>query len=296
MSVSDQHRESHRDVIVAADGSPPSVAAIGWAAREAASCKTPLRLVHIITPQVMMAWSEPLTLPGFSEWQTTRGREILQDAVQLAEEATLDLGGVQIETEMLTGPVISMFIDLSKDARLLVVGCRGLGAFGRAFMGSVSSALVHHAHCPVAVIHGEEHPATAPVVVGIDGSPASELALAIAFDQACRRGVELIAVHAWSEAGVMDFPGFDYAPLEQSAREVLAERLAGWQERYPDVQVERVVAFDRPTPQLLLQAEHAQLVVVGSHGRGGFAGMLLGSVSSAVVYGAKIPVLVARQS
>ena len=118
----------------------------------------------------------------------------------------------------------------------------------------------------------------------------------MAFDEASRRGVGLIAVHAWSDAGVMDFPGFDFTPLEQEANEVLGERLAGWQERYPDVAVERVVAFDRPVPQLLLQAKRAQLLVVGSHGRGGFAGMLLGSVSSAVVQSATVPVLVARQA
>jgi nucleotide-binding universal stress UspA family protein len=240
----------------------------------------------------MMAWSEPLTLPGFSEWQTTRGREILQQA----EQAARDEGAFDIETEMLSGPVISTLIDLTKDAQMLVVGCRGLGTVGRALMGSVSSALVHHAHCPVTVVHGEEHRTAAPVVVGVDGSPVSERAVAMAFDEAARRGVGLIAVHAWSDAGVVEFPGFDFAPLQQAEREVLAERLAGWQERYPDVQVERVVAFDRPAPQLLLQAERAQLVVVGSHGRGGFAGMLLGSVSSAVVHGAKVPVLVARQS
>ena len=86
---------------------------------------------------------------------------------------------------------------------MIVVGCRGLGAIGRRLLGSVSSGLVHHAHCPVAVIHDEDplmpHPAKAPVVVGIDGSPASEPATAIAFEEASRRGVELVAVHAWSD-------------------------------------------------------------------------------------------------
>lgn len=292
MSASERMWETHRGVLVAADGSPPSTAAIGWAAREAALHSAPLKLVHVVSPQVMMAWSEPLAMPGFSEWQTTRGREILQNA----EQAARDAGAVNIDAEMVTGPVVSTLIDLTKDASMLVVGCRGLGAFGRALLGSVSSALVHHSHCPVTVIHGEEHRTGAPVVVGVDGSPVSDRAVAMAFDEASRRGVDLIAVHAWSDAGVLDFPGFDFAPLHQAECEVLAERLAGWQERYPDVPVERVVVFDRPAPQLLLQAERAQLVVVGSHGRGGFAGMLLGSVSSAVVNGAKVPVLVARQS
>ena len=140
------------------------------------------------------------------------------------------------------------------------------------------------------------HPAQAPVLVGIDGSPVSELATAIAFDEASRRHVELIALHAWSDAGVFDFPGMDWSSLKSSEDEVLAERLAGWQERYPDVTVHRHVVCDRPARQLIERAEAAQLVVVGSHGRGGFAGMLLGSVSAAVVQAARMPVIVARQA
>ncbi|AQA04682.1 universal stress protein [Mycobacterium sp. MS1601] len=280
-------------LVVGVDGSPPSKAAVTWAARTAELHRTALTLVHVVVPPNMMAWQEPIAMTGYGEWQQTRAREILDEAAQLAQQAA---PGIQISTESIAGPSISTLIDLSKDAETIVVGCRGLGAIGRALLGSVSRALVHHAHCPVAVIHDQQVPTDGPVVVGVDGSPVSERAVAVAFDEASRRGVDLIAVHAWSDAGVMDFPGFDFTPLQQDAQEVLAERLAGWQERYPDVRVERVVAFDRPAAQLLLQARGAQLVVVGSHGRGGFAGMLLGSVSSAVVNAATVPVLVARYS
>ncbi|MET0898827.1 MAG: universal stress protein [Mycobacterium sp.] len=295
MSAVEQHRETRRGLIVGVDGSPPSHAAIDWAAREAALHKVPLTLVHVLAPPAMIGWTEPLAMPGFAQWQQTRGEEVLREAARLADAAAADLGGVRTESEILSGSAISTLIDLTKDAQMMVVGCRGLGAIGRVLLGSVSSALVHHAHCPVAVIH-QQQPATGPVVVGIDGSPISEKAVAIAFDEASRRGVDLVAVHAWSDPTVLDFPAFDFAPHQQAACEVLAERLAGWQERYPEVRVERVVAFDRPAPQLLLHSRRAQLVVVGSHGRGGFAGMLLGSVSTAVVNSATVPVLVARQS
>ena len=181
---------------------------------------------------------------------------------------------------------------------MIVVGCRGLGAIGRRLLGSVSWGLVHHGHCPVAVIHDEDPlmptPAMAPVVVGIDGSPVSEAATALAFEEASRRGVELVAVHTWSDYAVAELPGIDWSDVQKQADETLAERLAGWQQRYPDVTVRRVVVPDRPAHQLLEQSESAQLTVVGRHGRGGFAGMLLGSVSTAVAESARMPVIVAR--
>lgn len=98
------------------------------------------------------------------------------------------------------------------------------------------------------------------VVVGIDGSPTSELATDIAFDEASRRGVELVALHAWSDMGPLDFPSTNWAPIEwrnieDQEKEVLAERLSGRQERYPDVVVHKVVVCDRPAPRLLEQAK-----------------------------------------
>jgi nucleotide-binding universal stress UspA family protein len=287
---------SHSGIIVGVDGSPASKVAVYWAARDAAMRNIPLTVVHVLAPPAIMWEGAPMPA-GFGEWQQEQGRRILAEALKTAEETTEQ--PLQVSSEVIGAAVISTLVDLSKEATMIVVGCRGRGALRRGLLGSVSSALVHHAHCPVAVIHDEDplmpHPAQAHVLVGIDGSPASELATAIAFDEASRRGVHLVAMHAWSDAGVLEFPGMDFSTVRTREGEVLAERLAGWQERYPDVSVHRDVVCDRPARQLIEQSENAQLVVVGSHGRGGFAGMLLGSVSFAVVQSARMPVIVARQ-
>lgn len=283
--------------MVGVDGSPSSVAAVEWAARTAALHNVELSLVHVLAPQVVMTFPETPMPPGYTEWQREQGERHLREAVKVAEA---HLGaGQRIEAQTVVGSTVPMLVEMSRDVARLVVGSRGHGRLRRSLLGSVSSSLVRHAHCPVAVIHeahpgGRPHPVDAPVVVGIDGSPVSEAATAQAFEEASLRGVELVAVYAWHDTGVLDFPGIDAAAMASDGELALAERLAGWRERYPDVTVRRVVVCDRPADQLVEQSQEAQLVVVGSHGRGGFTGMLLGSVSLAVVQSAHAPVLVVR--
>ena len=281
-------------ILVAVDGSACAKVAVDWAARVAAQRNVPLRLVHVVTPG-MVFWPELAVPPGFGQWEVELGADMLRKAAAVAEDAA---PGVQVQTEQIDGPSVTTLVDLSKEASMLVVGSHGRGGLGRLILGSVSSGLVRHAHCPVAVIRDEDLtaavPGHAPVVVGVDGSPASDRATAIAFDEASWRKVDLIAVHAVSDTDLVEVPRADWDKLEQRGGEVLAKRLAGWQERYPDVQVSRVVEWSRPANAIVKAAENAQLVVVGSHGRGGFAGMLLGSVAAAVVQAVKVPVIVAR--
>jgi nucleotide-binding universal stress UspA family protein len=289
-------------IVVGIDGSASSDAAIRWATEEAVMRNVPMTLLRVATPGVAV-WGmgyamAPLPL-DYGKLEEQEGQRVLEAGQRVAVAGTHPGARVQVTTDFISANPVPTLIDATKDAQMIVVGCRGRGAWQRGLLGSVSTALVHHAHCPVAVIHDcadDQTRAGGPVVVGVDGSPASERAISIGFDEASRRAVDLVAVHAWLDGDTAAIPQTAWPDFQSTAEETLAERLAGWQDRYPDVVVHRRVVFNRPARHLLQEAASAQLIVVGSHGRGGFAGMLLGSVSSTVVHAVQTPVIVARSS
>lgn len=287
---------SKHGILVCVDGSAASDAAVAWATREAIARRLPITLMHAVPP-VEVGWPVGQLYTDMPEWQKENGQHVIDQA---RKTLSANLGKSEppgIHTEMVYSSVVPALIDASRDAWMIVAGSQGLGALGRLLLGSVTMGLIHHAHCPIAVIHSDEGAvpdSNAPVLVGIDGSPASEAATALAFDAASHRGVELVALHAWSDVGVFPMLGMDWRDSEAKGQEILAERLAGWQAQYPDVHVKRLLFCDLPSRWLLKESERAQLVVVGSRGRGGFAGMLLGSVSSHVAQSATVPVIVVR--
>jgi nucleotide-binding universal stress UspA family protein len=291
-----KHNQNH-GIVVGVDGSPASDAAVCWAARDAVMRKIPLTLIHVVNPTVS-TWAQAPTLDRFAEWQEDAGRRIVADALKIARDTANDNLPIPISSELMFSATVPTLADLSKTAELMVVGTYGRGALARGLLGSVSSELMRHSHCPVAVIRDEDprmpHPTQAPVLLGTDGSPASELATAIAFDEASRRHVDLIALHAWSDKEIFELPGLDWSAVKAEEERLLAEALAGYQERYPDVTVHRLIVCDRPARALVDTSESAQLTVLGSHGRGRLAGTLLGSVSNAVVQSVRMPVIVAR--
>ncbi|MGO9224273.1 MAG: universal stress protein [Mycobacterium sp.] len=285
-------------VLICVDGSASSDAAVAWGTREAIMHRLPVTLMYAVPP-VVVGWPVGQLYADMPDWQHDEARQVIDQA---RTTLTASLGGAEapeIHTKTVYSSVVPALVDASKDAWMVVAGTQGLGAMGRLLLGSVTTGLVHHAHCPVAVTHHESGAIPdpgAPVLLGIDGSPASEAATALAFDEASRRGVGLLALHVWSDVGVFPILGQDWHDRENDGQEILAERLAGWQEQYPDVHVQRLLYCDKPSQWLIKESERAQLVVVGSHGRGGFPGMLLGSVSSAVVQSVKVPVIVVRNA
>lgn len=293
-----EHPEPGRFIVVGVDGSPGSLTAIDWAAAEAQRRDAALKLVfaYALPPRALTAYD--WIPPDFEATLEQEGHELVEEvgAVVSTQYPSLDVRGRVVNADAVEGLRLE-----SEGAVMTVVGSRGSGRLSGVLLGSVALAVASSNPAPVAVVHqGRDGNPHGPVVVGVDGSPVSEAALAFAFEEAAVRRAELVAVHTWID-GIPD--GFsasaqtfvlDPVDVEQSEAAQLSERLAGWREKYPDVAVQRKVLRGRPTSVLLEESNRAQLVVLGSRGRGGFAGMLLGSTSHALITHAECPVVVVR--
>lgn len=289
-------------IVVAVDGSDASTTAVIWAARSAAARHRPLHIVTVVHIPAFY-YSEPYIAQSFHEEMKATAHDRLETAAGLARQIVDEHGPVEVTTEQVEGKVASTLVAVSAKADRLVLGSRGLGEVKGLLAGSVSTAVASHSAAPVVVVRGRTldgaPPAEGPVVVGVDGSESCRDAVEIAFAEAAARDATLVAVNVWSDVSVQPSLGAvpedpHWSRIQTGEEIVLAERLAGYRERYPDVVVERVVARDRPVRVLSEFAERAQLLVLGTRGRGGFAGLLLGSTSNALIQTADCPVLVVR--
>jgi nucleotide-binding universal stress UspA family protein len=285
--------------VVGVDGSDAAREAVGWAAADAALHRVALRLVCVVPHGADDADEVSMSRSVLQAVEEERRRWLSQAADLAATVA----GDVEVVPELRHGKPAAVLVEESTRARRLVVGTRGLGdATGvRLALGSTAETVAMQAECPVVVVptrRAEQDVRSWPVLVGVDGSRVGEPALAAAFEEASVRRVSLVAVHVWSDAAIDEWFALDadrdFASIGAAEGLVLAERLAGWQEQYPDVDVRRVVERDRPVRFLVLHGADAQLIVVGSRGRGGLTGMTLGSTSRALLHSTPSPVLVVR--
>jgi nucleotide-binding universal stress UspA family protein len=300
----DEHRFVMDRIVVAVDGSPASAAATLWASSEAAMRQLELTIVHVLAASsgscTATPWAAQPVPTKVAKPVIKRGEKTIEDALDVVAKASRSQQPKRITSRLCYGPVVPTLWEFTQEgAQMIVLGCRSRTGAHRASLGSVTEAVMQIARCPVTVVHRDRvsrvQDSRAPVVVGVDSSPACELATAIAFDEASRRAAQLVAVHATNhiDMSVNVHDRSDARHLE--AEYVLAHALAGWQVRYPDVTVRRIITANDPVQALLKQSRHAQLVVVGGHRYHSFVAKPSGAVSSAVAQACPTPVIVARR-
>ena len=213
------------NIVVGVDD--PTSSALRWAAEESRLRRVPLRVLFAVAPAAG-AWTVVPAPATFLDWQRQNGQEILADARRIAEEVTA--GTVPVTTEFAVATPTAALVEASRTAGLVVVGSGGRGDLARRLLGSTSMGLLHRALCPVAVVRdgGPAPAADAPVLLGFDGSPSTEPTVDLAFQEASRRRVGLVALHAWWSPGAFEMPGFKWDEIRPEVDAEISRQLAVW--------------------------------------------------------------------
>lgn len=284
-------------VIVGVDGSSHAVDAARWAAQEARSQHRALHVVHA-SVWSMVSHPVPSAVPeGHRQAMLNLARRWVREAGNSARAAA---PGVEVVERVVVGDPAAVLIGESRHAREVVVASHGLDGPVADLLGSTALRVAQHAGCPVVVIRNSAvGDPGGPAVVGVDDSAGSDAAVEFVLEYAARCAAPLVALHTWSDVRISErdntvWRTFDWATVAAEQERLLAERLAAWQDKYPNVEVRRVVARDRPVRRLLEAATGARMLVVGSRGRGGIRGMLLGSTSQSLLYVAPCPLAIVR--
>lgn len=268
-----------RVIVVGVDGSRHGADALEWGLAEARLRDARVRVVHAwsIVPRALRGVLPP-GLERARAGAVVEAEDVLRRALEDA-----DGEGVHVEPTVVEGQTAAVLVKAATDADLLVVGSRGHRGVAGVLLGSVSQQCLHHAPCPIAVVHASHHGDRRRIVVGVDGSPGADAALDWAADEARRRETSLLAVCAYHEAPGVSGGGPAAAGALAGLRESLAtaaEDVLEHAERAVDeVGVSTLAVHGHPAEALLTAAGDAELLVVGSRGRGGFASLVLGSVS-----------------
>ncbi len=281
--------DGRRPIVVGVDPDPSKRLALAWAADEADRRRLPLRLVHAQGVPTG-GYRSGETRPSWEEWNQALhelGDQVLEEAVAFVRSRHPE---VEVSTLLAEGEPAWVLRQEARGAALVVVGSWHLSRRREMSSSSVILPLTAHAPCPVAVVPEPEHVTQQPAyfVVGVDGSPHAAAAVDVAFEEAALRGAHLRALYVWHPPllGVLDE---DAAVRE--CRRMLSETVAGRTATYPDVELHHEVVRGHPVQVLAEASEHALGLVVGTRGRGGFTGMLLGSVSQGVLHHAGCPVI-----
>ena len=273
-----------RPVVVAVDASDSAREAAAWAADIAADWSAPQHLVHVISG------GDPQDLPmdPLPRW--------LAELLDVAERA----GARPCSAEAQPGDMITTLTARAVGARMMVLGSYGAGAVAGMLAGNTSNAVVERVACPVAVVRGSAPriapPRSGPVVVGVDGSAAGAAALEFGADLATSLGCQLLAVHCWSDVYATPEGGAHRSrspeTLAATGAAALDEQLQPIIDRHPDLDVQRKLVDAPPLQALVEHAAGARMLVVGTRGRTGQTGILMGSTSLALVEFATCPVVV----
>jgi len=273
-------------IVAGYDGSPGAAQALRWAAMEAWARGTTLTVCLAWTPDHMELPTESALCDLARQ---PAGQEILARGLPYAESV---LGPGRVQADLAAGSAAHVLCGRSRAAEMVVTGSRGHGELSGLRLGSVSWQVAGHASGPVVVVRGAWRPANrqpGPVVLGADGSPAGQAAIAFAFEEAALRDVPLVTVCALTDA-----PG--RLGGSHQVEEDFDQIVAVAAKEHPEVSVVRQVQPGTPRAALLSAAADAQLLVVGARGRGGFDEMSLGSIAEAVLLYAPGPVAVVRQA
>jgi nucleotide-binding universal stress UspA family protein len=284
----------HTDIVVGYDGSAPSRTALRYAVSQARLRNAPVRVLAVFDYNWRGA-----RFGGAEELELAVRQRIEKMVEEAVAEASAAAPDVTIAGTARLGSPGQALLEASRSAGLIIVGNRGHGGFGGLLLGSVGQHVATHARCPVIVVRGTVDTADGPVVVGADASEHADHTLGVAFEEAARRNAKLIAIRAYAlpvPYGVLAMSTMPYDPVElkRTEAEALANSVRPWREKYPDVEVETLVAQGSPGRVLVDVSSSAGLVVVGSHGHGAIAGTLLGSISLQVLHHSDCPVLVVR--